>query len=55
MFTTDEVKKNLEDPMTFVRALEDCVKMYPDLKPIEIARMLEAYRTRLAENFGIIE
>lgn len=55
MFPIDEVKNNLEDPMTFLRALEDCVKMYPGLKPTAIAKMLEAYQTRLKESFGIME
>lgn len=55
MFPTDEVKNNLEDPMTLLRALEDCIKMYPGLKPTAIAKMLEAYQTRLKESFGIME
>ena len=55
MFPTDEVKKNLEDPMTLLRALEDCVKIYPGLKPTAIAKMLEAYQARLKESFGIME
>jgi len=55
MFPTDEVKKKLEDPMTLLRALEDCVKIYPGLKPTAIAKMLEAYQTRLKESFGIME
>lgn len=55
MFLTEEIKKNLEDPMTFLRALEDCVKRYPSLKPTAIAEMLETYQTRLKESFGIIE
>ena len=54
MFPIDEVKKNLEDPMTFLRALEDCVKIYPGLRPTAIAEMLEAYQVRLKESFGII-
>lgn len=55
MFPTDEVKKNLKDPMTFLRAVDDCVKIYPGLKPTAIAKMLEAYRTRLEESFGIMD
>ena len=55
MFPTDEVKKNLEDPMTFLKALGDCVKIYPGLKPTAIAKMLEAYQVRLKESFGIME
>jgi hypothetical protein len=55
MFPTDEVKKNLENPITFLRALEDCVKIYPDLKPTAIAKMLEAYQMRLKESFGIMD
>jgi hypothetical protein len=55
MFPTDEVKKTLEDPMTFLRALVDCVKICPGLKPTAIAKMLEAYQTRLKESFGIME
>lgn len=55
MFPTDEVKKKLEDPMTFLRTIEDCVKMYPGLKPTAIAKMLEAYQTKLKESFGIME
>ena len=55
MFPTSEVKKNLEDPMTFLRAIEDCVKIYPGLKPTAIAKMLEAYQVRLKESFGIME
>ena len=55
MFPTDEVKKNLEDPMTFLLALGDCVNIYPGLKPTAIAKMLEAYQTRLKESFGIME
>lgn len=55
MFPTDEVKHNLEDPITFLRALEDCVKIYPGLKPTAIAKMLEVYQTRLKESFGIME
>jgi len=55
MFPTDEVKKNLEDPKTFLKALEDCVKIYPGLKPTAIAKMLEAYQVRLKESFGIME
>ena len=55
MFPTDEVKKNLEDPITFLRALEDCVKIYTGLKPTAIAKMHEAYQTRLKESFGIME
>lgn len=55
MFPIDEVKKNLEDPMTFLRTIEDCVKMFPGLKPTAIAKMLEAYQARLKESFGIME
>lgn len=55
MFPTNEVKQNLEDPMTFLRALEDCVKMFPGLKPTAIAKMFEAYQSRLKESFGIME
>ena len=55
MFSTDEIKKNLEDPMTFLWALGDCIKIYPGLKPTTIAKMLEAYQTRLKESFGIME
>jgi hypothetical protein len=55
MFPTDEIKKNLEDPMTFLRAIEDCVKIYPGLKPTAIAKMLKVYQTRLKESFGIMD
>ena len=55
MFPTDEIKKNLEDPMTFLKSLEDCVKIYPGLKPTAIAKRLEAYQTRLKESFGIMD
>lgn len=55
MFPTDEIKKNLEDPKTFLRALEDCVKIYPGLKPTAIAKMLKTYQSRLKESFGIME
>ena len=55
MFLTDEVKNNLEDPITFLRALEDCVKIYPGLNPTAIAKMLEIYQARLKESFGIME
>lgn len=55
MFPTDEVKKNLEDPMTLLKALEDCVKICPGLKPTTIAKMLQSYQDRLKERFGIFE
>lgn len=55
MFPTEEVKQNLKDPMTFLRAVEDCIKIYPGLKPTAIAKMLETYQTRLLESFGIME
>lgn len=55
VYATEEIKKNLEDPMTFLRTLEDCVKIYPGLKPTTIAKMLEAYQVRLKESFGIME
>lgn len=55
MFATDEVKKNLEDPMTFLKAIDDCAKIYPGLKPTAIAKMLEVYQVRLKESFGIME
>ena len=55
MFPTDEVKKNLEDPTTFLRAIDDCVKIYPGLKPSAIAKMLATYQVRLKESFGIME
>lgn len=55
VYATEEIKKNLEDPMTLLRALEDCVKIYPGLKPTAIAKMLEAYQVRLKESFGIME
>jgi hypothetical protein len=55
MFPTEEVKRNLESPVTFLLALGDCVNIYPGLKPTAIAKMLEAYQTRLKESFGIMD
>jgi hypothetical protein len=55
VYATEEIKKILNDPNLFLRALEDCVKIYPGLKPTAIAKMLEAYQTRLKESFGIME
>ena len=55
MFPTDEVKKKLEDPMTFLKAIGDCANIYPGLKPTAIAKMLEVYQVRLKESFGIME
>jgi hypothetical protein len=36
-----------------LRALEDCAKIYPGLKPTAIAKMLDDYRSRLKDAFGI--
>ena len=55
MFPIDEVKKNLEDPMILLRALADCIEIYPGLNPTAIAKMLEIYQVRLKESFGIME
>ena len=55
MFPTEEVKRNLESPVTFMQAIADCEKIYPGLKPTAIAKMLDAYRTRLKESFGIMD
>ena len=55
MFSRDEVKKNLEDSTTFLRAVEDCVKIYPGLRPTAIAKIIEVYQVKLKEGFGIME
>ena len=55
VFATEEIKKTLDDPYVILKAVGDCVEIYPGLKPTAIAKMLEAYRTRLKDAFGIEE
>lgn len=55
MYPKDEIKKNLNDPIIFLRAINDCVMICPNLKLTEIADLLEAYRVRLKESFDIMD
>lgn len=53
VYATEEIKKILDDPNLFLRAVDDCTKIYPGLKPTAIAKMLDDYRSRLKDAFGI--
>lgn len=53
VYATEEIKKILDDPKLFLRAVDDCIKIYPGLKPSAIAKMLDDYRSRLKDAFGI--
>lgn len=53
VYATEEIKKILDDPNLFLRAVDDCIKIYPGLKPTTIAKMLDDYRSRLKDSFGI--
>ena len=55
VYATEEIEKILNDPNLFLRAVGDCIEIYPGLKPSAIAKMLDDYRSRLKEAFGIEE
>ena len=54
-YNKDEIKKILDDNGIFLKALEDGVEGCPSLKPTAIAKIMENYRTRLKDAFGIEE
>ena len=54
-YNKDEIKKILNDNIIFLKALEDGVEGCPSLKPTAIAKIMENYRTRLKDAFGIEE
>ena len=54
-YNKDEIKTILNDNNIFLRALADGVEAVPPIKPTAIAKILENYRTRLKDAFGIEE
>lgn len=54
-YNKDEIKSILNDNNIFLRALADGVEGCPSLKPTAIAKIMENYRTRLKDAFGIEE
>lgn len=54
-YNKDEIKSILNDNSIFLRALTDGVETAPPIKPTVIAKILENYRTRLKDAFGIEE
>lgn len=54
-YNKDEIKSILNNNEIFLRALEDGVEGCPSLKPTAIAKIMENYRTRLKDAFGIEE
>lgn len=52
-YTREEIEKLLNDPNLFLRAVGDSINIAPQLKPTAIAKIIDTYRTRLKEAFGI--
>jgi hypothetical protein len=55
MFHEEEIKKILDDSTILLRAVGDCEKIYPGLRPSTIAKILVEYQTRLKDAFGVGE
>ena len=55
MFHEEEIKKILDDSTILLRAIGDCEKIYPGLRPSTIAKILVEYQTRLKDAFGVGE
>lgn len=53
VYVREEIEKILNDPNLFLRAVDDCIKIYPGLKPTAIVKMLDDYRSRLKDAFNI--
>ena len=54
-YNKDEIKSILNDNYIFLKAITDGVEDVPPLKPTAIAKILDNYRTRLKDAFGIEE
>lgn len=55
VYAIEEIKQILNDPNLFLRAVGDGIEMAPGLKPTAIAKIMDTYRTRLKDAFGIEE
>ena len=53
IYTREEIEKILKDPYLFCKAIGDIIEQYPSLKPTDIGKLMDIYRTRLKEAFGI--
>lgn len=55
IYTREEIQKILNNPDLFLRAVADNTEIAPGLKPSAIARIMDIYRIRLKDAFGIEE
>lgn len=55
IYTREEIEKVLKDPYLLCKAIEDGIVQYPSLKPTAIGNLMDIYRVRLKEAFGIEE
>ena len=53
IYPREEIEKILNDPNLFLRAVNDGIIFAPGLKPSAIAKIMDLYRSRLKDAFGI--